>query len=223
MTMMRWDPFREMMPLRQLMDRMFEDAVVQPGRLMGQGGEQGFGVAIDLMEREDAFLVKASIPGVKPDDVDISIQDQVLTIRGEAREEHERGSSTATPGSGDGRQSTTEQRGGQSRDMQATGSQQMQQRGQPMYHYRERRFGRFVRQLMLPAPVDANQADASFEDGILTITLPKAEQARRRRIEVRGPSGSRAAIEGQASQGGAAGERNQPRSRSESAVERANT
>ena len=155
MSLMRWDPFNEIMSLRQAMDRLLEESVVRPGRLVA-GGEGG-GVDLDVIEQSDAVLVKASLPGVRPEDVDITVQNNVLTIRGETREERE---------SGEGR-----------------------------YHRRERRFGSFVRQVLLPVEVDPNACDANFENGVLTITLPKSEQARPRRIAIRGAG--QPAIEGQ--------------------------
>ncbi len=202
MTLTRWDPFGEALPLRQMMDRLMEDAFIQPGRLFGSregtgagAGMTGMGVALDLAEHENELTVTASLPGVRPEDVDISIQDTVLTIQGEVREE--RGQPTPTTPTQQGQEGA--QANGQHGDQQGQpqGQQQGQQqgRGQAQYHYRERRFGRFLRQVSLPVPVNADQAEASFEHGVLTLRLPKAEQARRKRIEVR----SQPALEGQAS------------------------
>jgi HSP20 family protein len=153
MSLSRWDPFTEMTALRSAMDRLFEQSVVPTGR---GGGEMMGGVPLDLMETDDAYVVKASLPGVKPDDVDISVHRNVLSITGETRGEEERG---------EGR-----------------------------IHHRERWFGRFRRQVSLPGDVDANACDASFEDGVLTIRLPKTEEARPKRISV---GGGQRAIEGE--------------------------
>ena len=167
MALSRWDPFGEITSLRQAMDRLLEDSFVRSGR--GYDGGEG-GVALDVMEKDDAFVVKASLPGVKPDDVDITVHNNVLTISGEAREERE---------SGQGR-----------------------------YHRRERRFGRFTRSVMLPNEVNSNTCDARFEDGVLTVTLPKSEQARPKRIQIAG--GQRQAVEapkaGEASKASASAE-----------------
>ena len=204
MTLTRWDPLSEMLPLRQLMDRLLEDAVIQPSRVLGSresagagSGMTGMGVALDLAEHENELVVTASLPGVRPEDVDISIQDNVLTIQGEVREERGQPTQTATP-TQQGRE------GAQANGTHSTpaGEQagqpqgQQQGRGQAQYHYRERRFGRFLRQVSLPVAVNADQAEASFEHGVLTLRLPKAEQARRKRIEVR----SQPALAGQARQ-----------------------
>ena len=89
MTLQRWDPFGELVSLRQAMDRLLEDAVVAPSRLLGgrAGQSAGMGLDVDLIEHENELEVKASLPGVRPEDVDISLEDNVLTIQGEVREE----------------------------------------------------------------------------------------------------------------------------------------
>ena len=204
MSLMRWDPFSEVMPLRQMVDRLMEDAFVQTGRVAGDPQAAGLGVALDMLEDEDELVVKATLPGVKPEDVDISVHGDMLTIQGEVREEHE---SRPSPRATAGRQvEEAGQQRGQQAQVQPAQGQRPQQRDQPQYHYRERRYGRFTRQVMLPIPVDSNQAEATFEHGILTIRLPKAEQAKRRWIQISGGDTNRPAIEGQQTQhGGATG------------------
>jgi HSP20 family protein len=152
---MRWDPFGEITSLRQAMDRLFEDSFVSmpPAR----GGRAGM-VPLDVMETDETVVVKASLPGVKPDDVELSVQGATLTIAGEVRGEEETGE-------------------------------------QGRFHHRELWYGRFSRQVVLPTEVDANACDARFEDGLLTVRLPKSERARPRRISISG--GARPAIEGE--------------------------
>jgi HSP20 family protein len=140
----RWDPFAELASLRQAMDRMFDDRPVRAW-LSGNGGAEAY-FPVDLSETEDEIVVKASLPGVKPEDIDISITDQVLTLKGESKEEHEE--------------------------------------KQHNYYRRERRHGTFMRQFSLPSEVDSNRAEAQFEDGVLRLTLPKAEQAKPKTIKV---------------------------------------
>jgi HSP20 family protein len=176
MALIRWDPFAEMTSLRQAMDRLLENAFIRPG--VGWGTETTF--PLDVMERDDEVVVKASLPGVKPEDVNISIEDNVLTISGELHEESEEG-----------------QPQGQT---QAQTQAQQGQRRQGRYHLRERRWGRFTRSVMLPFDVNADQANATFEHGVLTITLPKAEAAKKKRIQIQG-AGQRM-IEGQARETG---------------------
>lgn len=146
MSLMRWDPFAEMRSLREVMDRLFDESFVQPAAWLER--TMPGDLDLDLIETGDALVVKASVPGVKPEDVDITVQNNVLTIQGETREERE---------AAEGR-----------------------------YHRRERRYGSFRRSVALPVDVNADAADARFEDGVLTITLPKTEQARAKRIPIGG-------------------------------------
>lgn len=166
MSSMRWDPFGEMTSLRQAMDRLLEDSLVRSGGSRGVGDSTTGMVPLDVMERDDAIVVKASLPGVRPDDVDVSVHRNVLTIQGEMRGE--------------------------------------QEKGEGHYRHRERWSGRFSRQIAVPSGVDSEACDATFQDGVLTITLPKSEQSRAKRINIRG-GGSRA-IEGERSDGNADGE-----------------
>jgi len=152
MSLTRWDPFGEMTSLRQAMDRLFDESVVR----FWEPGGGGDTVPLDVIERDDALVVKASLPGMKPEDVDISIHRNVLSIQGEMQGEEESGGRV---------------------------------------HRRERWYGRFSREMTLPVEVNPDACDARFEDGVLTITLPKSEQARARRIQIRG--GEQRAIEGE--------------------------
>jgi HSP20 family protein len=148
----RFDPFREMLTLRQAMDRLFEDSVVSPASLGSLTGERGaLNPALDVRETADDLVVTVALPGVKSDDVSITITGQSLQIRGElkADESIERDD----------------------------------------YIYRERRFGSFNRQIELPVRVQGDAATASFENGLLTLTIPKAEEVKPRQIEIR-PDGA---------------------------------
>jgi HSP20 family protein len=148
MALVEWSPFREAMPLRRLINQLFEDAVIAPGQTGAV--QQNLDLALDIMERDHDLIVKASLPGVKPEDVHASVENNILTIAGEIRDEQEQK---------DGR-----------------------------YYCRERRYGRFARSVLLPSPVNADAAEARFEDGVLTITLPKTEEARPKRINLRTPA-----------------------------------
>ncbi len=174
MTMQRWDPFSEMQSLRQAMDRLFEDAWVRPGWSGNRGQAQGgtMPMPIDVLEQNDNLIVKASLPGVKPDDINITVQGNQLTIQGETRSE--------------------------------TGTEQ--QKG--TVHHQEHFYGRYMRSMTLPNRVNADKAQASFENGVLTLTLPKEEAARTRQIPVSGGKGqpieasSRPSIESGSQSGG---------------------
>jgi HSP20 family protein len=146
MSLTRWDPFREMVSLRDAMDRLFEESFVRPLSSRTAGSDGGLTVPIDMYETEDNVVVTAPMPGLKPEDVDISITGNTLTVKGEfkAEKEGERGN----------------------------------------WHFQERRYGRFHRSLSLPPNVDTEHVDATFEDGVLHITLPKTEEARPKQIPV---------------------------------------
>jgi HSP20 family protein len=142
----RFDPFGEMVTLRQAMDRLFEDSFVSPLTWRTYDGEAAT-PAIDVHQTDDAIVVTAALPGLKAEDVDITITGQTLSIRGEFKADEE-----------------------VKRDQ---------------YIYRERRYGSFHRQLQLPTRVQGDHADASFEDGVLTLSIPKAEEVKPRQIQVK--------------------------------------
>jgi len=145
--LIRWDPFREMVSLRDAMDRLFEESFVRPfGGWPFLTGEAQT-LALDIYETDDDLVVEASLPGINPDEVDISVVGNTLTIKGEHEEKKE------------------EEKG--------------------KYHCRERRYGAFQRTVSLPVEVDANKAEAVFENGVLKLTLPKVEEARPKRIQVK--------------------------------------
>lgn len=160
----RWDPFREMMSFRDAMDRMMDDSFrVAPFR----SGAMGMGMPMDITEAEDNYCVKAELPGVRPDDVNITVHGSTITIQGDVREESEtpsRAQSTSQP---------------------PTNETKAQQR-QPSYHMRERRMGRFMRSVTLPSDASPDRAEANFENGILTLTIPKTEESRPRQIKIKG-------------------------------------
>lgn len=145
MSLTRWDPFREMMTLREAMDNLFEESFVRPSRSIRTDGGSSFGtLSLDMYETEDDVMVEAPLPGFAPEEVDIELQNNVLTIKAEHSEEKEREDAT--------------------------------------YHIREQRFGRFYRQIALPTDINADEAEAVFEDGILKLQLPKAEVAKPKKI-----------------------------------------
>jgi HSP20 family protein len=81
----RWDPLREMLTLREAMDRLFSESFVRPGSAFPVLGMEG--PAVDMYQSKDEVVVKAAIPGVKPEDIDISVTGDLLTIKGEMKEE----------------------------------------------------------------------------------------------------------------------------------------
>ena len=86
-TLVRWNPVREMMDLRRGFDRLFESALDMPG--FGSESVATWGLALDLVEKDDAFVVKASVPGINPDDLEITLAENTLSIGGEFKEDNE--------------------------------------------------------------------------------------------------------------------------------------
>jgi HSP20 family protein len=146
MSIVRWEPFSDMLSLREAMDRLFEESVVRPGsRLMSPHGAGD--LALDMFETDNDLVVTASLPGVKPEDVDITITGDTLCIQGETKSEEkvEKGA----------------------------------------FLRQERRFGAFSRTVVLPMPIKSDKAEAKFKDGVLTLSIPKAEEAKPKSIKVK--------------------------------------
>lgn len=155
MAMELWDPFGQAMSLRDAMDRLLQDSFIRPSNASGRRGGDGAMLPLDVRESDDRYTVQASLPGVKPEDVQVQIMGDTVTIRGETREDRE------------------------------------EKRGEhDILH--ERRMGAFVRTLQLPAPVDSEHAEATLNNGVLTLQLPKTQQAMQRRIEVKSADGQQA-------------------------------
>jgi len=146
-NMVRWDPARDAVSLREAMDRLFEESFLRPGFLGGNDSASVL-MPLDLYETQDDVVVKAAIPGVKPEDIEVTVTGDLLTIKGEFKSENEQ------------------------RDEKRN------------YHRQERRFGSFSRQIALPSGVNADACEADFENGVLTLKLPKAEEAKVKKVQI---------------------------------------
>ena len=147
MSIVRWEPFRDFMTLREAMDRLFEDSFVGPRPREWVSAAEGT-LALDLYQTDDAAVVKTAVPGVKPDDIDITVSGNTLSISGETKEEEE----------------VKEEN----------------------YIRRERRVGSFSRSVVLPEGLEVDKAEASFEDGVLTLTIPKAPESKPKVVKITG-------------------------------------
>ena len=145
MTIQRWDPFADFRRADDILNRFFSGAA----RGAAASAER-WDFPMDVLQDGDDLIVRASLPGVSPDEIGVTIEDGLLTIEGEAASESEKG-------------------GGE-------------------YLLRERRFGRFHRALRLPGSVDADKASPRYENGVLTISLPKREEKKARRLEIKSAS-----------------------------------
>jgi HSP20 family protein len=83
----RWDPFQDMLSLREAMNQLLEESFVRP--VNGRAGQQGYVPALDLSETQDGYLVEAAVPGLKPEDLEITVENNVLSIRGQTHKEDE--------------------------------------------------------------------------------------------------------------------------------------
>lgn len=145
MAMDRWEPMRDFVTLRQAMDRLFEDAYLPQRAGAHAGQERAMRLPIDAYATENELIIVAPIPGAAPEDVEITIEGDTLTIRGEIRPPLE--------------------------NMQ--------------YIFQERAYGPFYRALTLNVPVQADKAEAAFENGLLTLTIPKSEAVKPKSIKVK--------------------------------------
>lgn len=144
MSIQRWDPWRDIISLREAMNSLLEESFARP-----RAGVAAMvsGMPVDLHETDDAYIVETVLPGATVDDVEISILGDALRIAAEIREDEEQ--------------------------------------QEARWLIRERRFGSFERTIALPSQVDAEGAEAEFNDGILKVRLPKTGGAQPQQIQVR--------------------------------------
>ena len=154
MAIVRWEPFGDLMSLRQAMDQLVEESFVRPAQLLELTGRE-MKPLIDVYQTSTEVVVKASLPGVKPEDVEINIAENMLTIKGESK-----------------------------------GEQEVKEED---YLYREHYSTIFTQSVTLPSTIQADKAEAASENGVLTITIPKAEDAKPKKVEVK----AKKAIEGE--------------------------
>jgi HSP20 family protein len=145
MTLVRWAPFRDLLNIQDEMNRMFNNAFARfPEK--GEGSAMLWAPLVDIVETDDEITVVAEIPGMKKEDVKISIQDDVLTLKGEKKQEKES--------------------------------------NQKNFQRVERSYGVFERSFSLPSSIQSDKVKASYKDGLLTIHLPKAEEAKPKEISI---------------------------------------
>jgi len=146
-NLIRRDPIREMLSWNRALDRMLNN-FYDDGEL-GYGEPLNLRMALDVVENNDEFVVKANVAGINPEDIEITFTDNNLSIKGEVSDERE-------------------EKGEEGR-----------------YHLRERRYGTFSRTISMPGTVDVNEIKAETENGVLKIHLPKKEEVKPRRIEIK--------------------------------------
>ncbi len=140
-------PLRETVSMRDALNSLLQESFVQPKGAWVERGAATFALPLDITEAENDFVVKASLPGIKPEDVQTTLLGDTLTIRAESKVEEQNGHN---------------------------------------WLLRERRSGSFQRSVSMGTSINADMASAKFENGVLTLTLPKSEQARPKQINIAG-------------------------------------
>jgi HSP20 family protein len=140
MAIQRWDPFSDL--------RQMEDTVSRLWRGFGgaPAASESWNILLDVVQKDDEIIVKASMPGVKAADIDLSFEDNILTLKAERRLDY-----------------TDEKY---------------------VYLINERPVGSFYRALRVPETIDGGKIHSTFEDGVLTIFLPKAEEKKKKQIKI---------------------------------------
>ncbi len=142
MAVNRWNPVRDMITLRETMDQLMNEAYSRNRDYRNQPA--AWQLPVDAYATEDAIVIVADVPGLKPEDLDVTLEGDTLTIRGEIKPSQE----------------------------------------SKHYLLRERLSGRFERVLTINTPIDTSKVEASFENGVVQITLPKAEAVKPKQIKV---------------------------------------
>jgi HSP20 family protein len=146
-----WDPYREMRQMERVMNRALRGFGAWPAEA------EKWNIPIDVVQKNDEIVVHASLPGVSPEKIEVTVEDDVLTVKAESEIKSE-----------------TQESG---------------------YLIRERAFGMFYRALRLPESVATEKITSQYENGVLTINLPKAEEKKKKLIKI-GVKGGPQAIEG---------------------------
>jgi HSP20 family protein len=140
-----WRPF-EFERMRREMDRLWDSFFEEGSRRKGKGKGEWF-PSLDVSETKNEIVVKAEIPGIDPKDIDISLADGLLTIRGEKKQEKEE--------------------------------------KEENYHLIERSYGSFSRSVRLPGEVKSDKINATYKNGLLKVSLPKSEEAKKKEIKIK--------------------------------------
>ena len=142
MVLQRFDPFRDLRNMEDTMNRLWRGF----GTTTTREGAEDWNIAIDVVQKPEEIVVNASLPGVKPEDIDVTIEDNVLTLKAARQAEHKEEDSR--------------------------------------YLIQERSYGSYYRALRLPDTVDISKVKSTYDNGVLAISLPKAEEKKPKQIKV---------------------------------------
>ena len=146
MDLIRWNPWNEMVSMRERMNALFNDSLFRPDRREDDAGMGLWYPSVDMFEKDDQVVIKAELPGLEKKDINLEINNGVLTLKGERKYDNE-----VKEGN---------------------------------FYRREMSYGKFIRSFTLPAEVDANQIKAEFQNGLLTVEVPKSEAHKPKQIKV---------------------------------------
>lgn len=146
MNLVKWNPFRELEDVSNRLNTLFGRLPASTGAGQEMLAVTDWTPIVDISETDKAYLIKGEIPGVKKEDVKVTIEDGMLTVRGERHQEKE-------------------------------------DKGEK-FHRVERCYGSFMRSFRLPDDADESTVKAEFKDGIISVTLPKSEQAKNKPKEI---------------------------------------
>ena len=145
MAIVRWEPLRDLMTSQRGIDRLFKEAFT-PFYDEGESSTRTWAPPVDIYETENDIVLKAELPGIDPQDVEVKVEDNTLYLKGERKFEKEVMNEN--------------------------------------YHRVERSYGSFARSFSLPNSISAEKVKAEFKDGLLTLTLPKREEAKPKTIKI---------------------------------------
>jgi HSP20 family protein len=150
MSIVRYDPFRDLRTLQEEVNRLFTGSM--PRGFDDEGIARGaWSPSVDIYENKEQIVLEAELPGMKRDDFDLSVENNIITLRGQRQFEKQDESDN--------------------------------------YHRVERSYGSFTRSFTLPNTVSAENANAEYKNGVLRVTLPKREETKARRIEIKAETG----------------------------------
>lgn len=151
MVIHSWEPFSDIVSLRDAMDRLFEQSVVRPQRVAAGSGASGARfIPVDVYEKDGDYVIKAHVPGVKAEGVEISAERDTVSLK-----------------------------------VHIPGGAEQEEAKSWKWLASELGYGDLVRVLTLPVPIDAAKIDAQVENGVLTLVVPKAEEAKPKKIVVK--------------------------------------
>ena len=146
MSVIRWEPFRDLVSTQDRFNQLFNDTFARAFGDQHEVSPRSWVPPVDIYETGDSLVLKAELPGINPDDVEIRFEDSTLYLKGERKFEEEI--------------------------------------NEDNLHRVERTYGTFTRTFTLPNTIDATRVKAEYENGILTLTMPKREEAKPRTIKI---------------------------------------